>query len=202
MMTGWRTKIRRQMNERDTVRAILTLFFGSPLSLPLTRFFSACICSSLEESSPTVRLLCSSDLPFRFLTAFSFLLVALSTVLMGWETVKICNAEERENSRYRAAIAEYQGTFFLFPPGRFPLVLQLAHRCCSLPLVQTVLEFKVVGSLNLLNLTQNTIISVGKLAFPTKDPSPRTAASSFLLLPPFTSLDSLGPYFLSFLFSR
>ncbi|KAL7414669.1 hypothetical protein BDY24DRAFT_384154 [Mrakia frigida] len=81
MMTGWRTKIRRQMNERDT----------------LTRGIVA-------------------------------------DVLMGWETVKYFGAEERENSRYRSAIAEYQ-----------------------------VLEFKVVGSLNLLNLTQNAIISTGLL---------------------------------------
>lgn len=81
-LTTWRTKLRREMNDRDIItRGIHT------------------------------------------------------DVLMNWETVKYFTSEARESARYRSAIQEYQ-----------------------------VKELQVVGSLNLLNLTQNFIITSGLLA--------------------------------------
>lgn len=81
-LTTWRTKLRREMNDRDIItRGIHT------------------------------------------------------DVLMNWETVKYFTSEARESARYRHAIQEYQ-----------------------------VKEYQVVGSLNLLNLTQNFIITAGLLA--------------------------------------
>lgn len=81
-LTTWRTKLRREMNDRDIItRGIHT------------------------------------------------------DVLMNWETVKYFTSEARESARYRSAIQEYQ-----------------------------VKELQVVGSLNLLNLTQNFIITAGLLA--------------------------------------
>ena len=81
-LTTWRTKLRREMNDRDVItRGIHT------------------------------------------------------DVLMNWETVKYFTSEARESARYRKAIQEYQ-----------------------------VKEYQVVGSLNLLNLTQNFIITAGLLA--------------------------------------
>jgi len=81
-LTTWRTKLRRQMNERDIVtRGIHT------------------------------------------------------DVLMNWESVKYFTAEDRETSRYQDAVNAYQ-----------------------------VVEYKVISSLSLLNLTQNFIITTGLLA--------------------------------------
>ncbi|TFL04872.1 hypothetical protein BDV98DRAFT_562962 [Pterulicium gracile] len=81
VLTRWRTKIRRQMNERDVVtRGIHT------------------------------------------------------DVLLNYETVKYFGGEEHEGERYRKAFQDYQ-----------------------------VLEYSVVQSLNLLNLAQNLIITVGLL---------------------------------------
>ncbi|KAA1475175.1 hypothetical protein DENSPDRAFT_841913 [Dentipellis sp. KUC8613] len=81
ILTRWRTKLRRQMNERDVVtRGIHT------------------------------------------------------DCLLNYETVKYFNGEEHEGERYREAIREYQA-----------------------------LEYRVMLSLNLLNLVQNLIISVGLL---------------------------------------
>ncbi|KAF8308376.1 hypothetical protein DL93DRAFT_2171132 [Clavulina sp. PMI_390] len=80
-LTSWRTKIRRQMNEKDIItRGIHT------------------------------------------------------DCLLNYETVKYFNGEEHEAERYRIAIENYQR-----------------------------LEFKVMASLNLLNLVQNFIISFGLL---------------------------------------
>ncbi|KAJ7188480.1 mitochondrial half-size ABC transporter [Mycena filopes] len=81
IITRWRTKIRRQMNERDVV----------------TRGIHA-------------------------------------DCLLNYETVKYFGGEEHEGARYREAVAQYQE-----------------------------LEYKVIFSLNLLNLVQNFIISVGLL---------------------------------------
>ncbi|KAJ7078899.1 hypothetical protein B0H15DRAFT_859656 [Mycena belliarum] len=81
IITQWRTRIRRQMNERDVV----------------TRGIHA-------------------------------------DCLLNYETVKYFGGEEHEGERYRQAIAEYQE-----------------------------LEYKVIFSLNFLNLVQNFIISVGLL---------------------------------------
>jgi ABC-type transport system involved in Fe-S cluster assembly fused permease/ATPase subunit len=53
-------------------------------------------------------------------------------VLMNFETVKNFTAEAAESERYRQAIEEYQQ-----------------------------LEFRVIGSLNFLNLCQNLIMSLG-----------------------------------------
>ncbi|KAJ6603106.1 hypothetical protein B0H10DRAFT_1957867 [Mycena sp. CBHHK59/15] len=81
IITRWRTKIRRQMNERDVVtRGIHT------------------------------------------------------DCLLNYETVKYFGGEEHEGERYRAAVNQYQE-----------------------------LEYKVIISLNLLNLVQNFIISIGLL---------------------------------------
>jgi ABC-type transport system involved in Fe-S cluster assembly fused permease/ATPase subunit len=81
-LTTWRTKLRREMNDRDVItRGIHT------------------------------------------------------DVLMNWETVKYFTSEARESTRYRSAVQAYQ-----------------------------VKELQVVGSLNLLNLTQNFIITAGLLA--------------------------------------
>ncbi|KAJ9107844.1 hypothetical protein QFC19_002750 [Naganishia cerealis] len=81
-LTTWRTKLRREMNDRDVItRGIHT------------------------------------------------------DVLMNWETVKYFTSEARESARYREAVHAYQ-----------------------------VKEYQVVGSLNLLNLTQNFIITAGLLA--------------------------------------
>ncbi|KAJ9125398.1 hypothetical protein QFC22_000358 [Naganishia vaughanmartiniae] len=81
-LTTWRTKLRREMNDRDIItRGIHT------------------------------------------------------DVLMNWETVKYFTSEARESARYRSAVQAYQ-----------------------------VKELQVVGSLNLLNLTQNFIITAGLLA--------------------------------------
>ena len=183
MMTGWRTKIRRQMNERDTVRsALLSSPFSRPL--PLTYLPLSPLFSSLEESSPTVCLLSSSDHLSRRLTDLPFFSRRSLhlAVLMGWETVKFFNSEERENSRYRAAIAEYQGKSSSLEAD-FSSFSRLISRSCSLTFLPTVLEFKVVGSLNLLNLTQNAIISVGRftLCFEGLFAATRAEASSFLL---------------------
>ncbi|KAJ6497879.1 mitochondrial half-size ABC transporter [Mycena sanguinolenta] len=81
IITRWRTKIRRQMNERDV----------------LTRGIH-------------------------------------SDVLLNYETVKYFGGEAHEGERYRQAVAEYQ-----------------------------TLEYKVIFSLNLLNLVQNFIITTGLL---------------------------------------
>lgn len=81
VLTQWRTKLRRQMNERDTItRGIHT------------------------------------------------------DCLLNYETVKYFGGEEHEGARYRAAVREYQA-----------------------------LEYKVIISLNLLNLVQNFIITLGFL---------------------------------------
>ncbi|KAJ7287359.1 mitochondrial half-size ABC transporter [Mycena rebaudengoi] len=81
VLTRWRTKIRRQMNERDIVtRGIHT------------------------------------------------------DCLLNYETVKFFNGEEHEGERYRQAMGEYQE-----------------------------MEYKVIVSLNILNLVQNFIISTGLL---------------------------------------
>ncbi|KAF8629157.1 hypothetical protein AX17_005742 [Amanita inopinata Kibby_2008] len=81
ILTRWRTRIRRQMNERDVVtRGIHT------------------------------------------------------DCLLNYETVKYFNGEEHEGARYRDAIREYQA-----------------------------LEYKVIVSLNMLNLVQNFIITLGLL---------------------------------------
>lgn len=81
VLTRYRTRVRRQMNERDVVtRGIHT------------------------------------------------------DCLLNYETVKYFNGEEHEGDRYRDAIREYQG-----------------------------LEYKVIISLNLLNLVQNFIITLGLL---------------------------------------
>ncbi|KAF4567762.1 hypothetical protein EYR40_006769 [Pleurotus pulmonarius] len=80
-LTSWRTKLRREMNERDVVtRGIHT------------------------------------------------------DCLLNYETVKYFNGEEHEGARYRDALREYQG-----------------------------LELKVIIALNLLNLVQNFIITLGLL---------------------------------------
>ncbi|KAI0780187.1 hypothetical protein C8Q74DRAFT_1263689 [Fomes fomentarius] len=81
VLTRWRTKLRRQMNDRDVVtRGIHT------------------------------------------------------DCLLNYETVKYFNGEQHEGERYREAIRQYQG-----------------------------LEYKVMVSLNLLNLVQNFIITLGLL---------------------------------------
>ncbi|KAL0956110.1 hypothetical protein HGRIS_002278 [Hohenbuehelia grisea] len=81
VLTGWRTKIRRQMNERDVItRGIHT------------------------------------------------------DCLLNYETIKYFNGEDHEASRYSDALRDYQ-----------------------------VLEYKVIISLNLLNLVQNFIITLGLL---------------------------------------
>ncbi|EPQ57486.1 hypothetical protein GLOTRDRAFT_120643 [Gloeophyllum trabeum ATCC 11539] len=81
VLTRWRTKLRRQMNERDIVtRGIHT------------------------------------------------------DCLLNYETVKYFNGEQHEGQRYREAIRQYQA-----------------------------LEFKVIASLNLLNLVQNLLITSGLL---------------------------------------
>ncbi|TFK54285.1 hypothetical protein OE88DRAFT_1675841 [Heliocybe sulcata] len=81
LLTKWRTKLRRQMNERDIVtRGIHT------------------------------------------------------DCLLNYETVKYFNGEQHEGDRYREAIREYQS-----------------------------LEYKVIASLNLLNLVQNLLITSGLL---------------------------------------
>ncbi|KZT26798.1 hypothetical protein NEOLEDRAFT_1131838 [Neolentinus lepideus HHB14362 ss-1] len=81
LLTRWRTKLRRQMNERDIVtRGIHT------------------------------------------------------DCLLNYETVKYFNGEQHEGDRYREAIRQYQA-----------------------------LEFKVIASLNLLNLVQNLLITFGLL---------------------------------------
>ncbi|KAK2467807.1 hypothetical protein APHAL10511_000102 [Amanita phalloides] len=81
VLTRWRTRIRRQMNERDIItRGIHT------------------------------------------------------DCLINYETVKYFNGEEHEGARYRDAIREYQ-----------------------------LLEYKVIISLNMLNLVQNFIITLGLL---------------------------------------
>ncbi|KAK7057401.1 ABC transporter protein [Favolaschia claudopus] len=81
IITRWRTKIRRQMNDRDLI----------------TRGIH-------------------------------------SDVLLNYETVKYFGGEAHEGERYRQAVAEYQA-----------------------------LEYKVIFSLNLLNLVQNFIITTGLL---------------------------------------
>ncbi|KAI0644589.1 hypothetical protein C8Q79DRAFT_1104913 [Trametes meyenii] len=81
VLTRWRTKLRRQMNDRDVItRGIHT------------------------------------------------------DCLLNYETVKYFNGEQHEGERYRDAIRQYQG-----------------------------LEYKVMVSLNLLNLVQNFIITLGLL---------------------------------------
>ncbi|KII92241.1 hypothetical protein PLICRDRAFT_133692 [Plicaturopsis crispa FD-325 SS-3] len=81
ILTKWRTKIRRQMNDRDIItRAIHT------------------------------------------------------DCLLNYETVKYFGGEEHEGARYRSAVRDYQA-----------------------------LEYKVIVSLNLLNLVQNFIITLGLL---------------------------------------
>ncbi|EST05506.1 ABC transporter, transmembrane domain protein [Kalmanozyma brasiliensis GHG001] len=55
-------------------------------------------------------------------------------VLMNWETVKCYSNESYEAERFRSALQEYQKT-----------------------------EFKVIGSLNMLNMVQNLILSFGTL---------------------------------------
>ncbi|KAF9652999.1 hypothetical protein BDM02DRAFT_3088177 [Thelephora ganbajun] len=81
ILTRWRTKLRRQMNDRDVItRGIHT------------------------------------------------------DCLLNYETVKYFNGEHHEGERYRAALAEYQA-----------------------------LEYRVIVSLNLLNLVQNLILTLGFL---------------------------------------
>ena len=59
----------------------------------------------------------------------------LADTLANWDTVKFFTAEQREQVRYGAAIKEYQRS-----------------------------EYRVIASLQFLNLLQNAIISLGLLA--------------------------------------
>ena len=59
----------------------------------------------------------------------------LADTLANWDTVKFFTAEQREQARYGAAIKEYQRS-----------------------------EYRVIASLNALNLIQNGVISLGLVA--------------------------------------
>ncbi|KAG9081599.1 hypothetical protein FS749_007546 [Ceratobasidium sp. UAMH 11750] len=94
-------------------------------------------------------------------------------VLLNYETVKYFGGEQHEGARYRDAIAKYQS-----------------------------MEFRVMASLNVLNLSQNFILSVGLLVgslIVTLDPSrpPEEALKRFIvfityLAQLYTPLNSLG----------
>ncbi|KDQ57655.1 hypothetical protein JAAARDRAFT_35344 [Jaapia argillacea MUCL 33604] len=119
ILTQWRTKLRRQMNDRDVVtRGIHT------------------------------------------------------DCLLNYETVKYFNGEEHEGNRYRDAIREYQQ-----------------------------LEYRVITSLNLLNLVQNLIITlgllIGSIIVATRVTSGQLHASDFVVFITYLSqlygpLNSLG----------
>ena len=106
-MTTWRTKLRREMNERDVVRlSALTHFYThSQPSLSLTR---------MSHTTPHIAHTC--------LCHFILYQVARgihTDCLLNYETVKYFCGENFEGERYAEAIREYQyfeyqvvGTFF------------------------------------------------------------------------------------------